>query len=170
MKLKLNTILILMAGVLTIILVALVVTILARRQSGTTGKSGGPTALEKTTDTATTDRPASMTAGGPPAAGTVISTGGTPQPPDPRTSTPRTEQVELRYNGIYPEALTVPAGSTIRWVNSGNPPLTVLLSDGTRLGEVKGDTPLEKVFSSPGTYSYTVTGGPRMKGEIVIIP
>ena len=79
-------------------------------------------------------------------------------------------QVTILNYKFDPEVLTVPAGTTVTWVNKDEVPHTVASSDkrfpsssGLDTGEAYSYT-----FTTPGSYGYYCTLHPFMKGTIVV--
>lgn len=69
-----------------------------------------------------------------------------------------------------PEVVTVPAGTTVTWINHDEVPHTVVSSDKRFAGSGGLDTDdhYSYVFTKPGTYEYFCTLHPFMKGKIVV--
>ncbi len=68
-----------------------------------------------------------------------------------------------------PDALTVPVGSTVTWINQDDIPHTVTSVDGIFKsdGLDTGDQFSFK-FTKPGTYSYYCSIHPKMVGKIIV--
>ena len=86
---------------------------------------------------------------------------------DLRASEPMS--VEIQDSRFLPQTLTVPAGTTVRWVNRDEETHTVTSatglfgSAGLEIGEAYGHT-----FTSPGAYQYTCDLHPFMHGIIIV--
>ena len=76
------------------------------------------------------------------------------------------EIVEFKYE---PEALTVPAGTTVTFTNQDVAPHTATADDDSFDTErlAKGDS-AEETFDEPGTYSYYCRFHVFMKGSVVV--
>jgi plastocyanin len=79
--------------------------------------------------------------------------------------------VEIDNFTFTPETLTVPAGTSVTWVNKDEEPHTVVNVGPTRLfksaGLDTGDS-FTMRFDKPGTYEYVCTIHPHMHGTIVV--
>ena len=73
---------------------------------------------------------------------------------------------EFKYG---PPILTVPAGTTVRWVNHDEEPHTVTSGTGafSSAGLVHDDA-FVHTFTKPGTYQYSCAIHPYMKGTLVV--
>jgi plastocyanin len=68
-----------------------------------------------------------------------------------------------------PDTLTVPANSTVTWVNKDDVPHTVASSDGLfKSKAMDTDDKYSYTFTKPGTYSYFCSIHPKMVGKIVV--
>jgi plastocyanin len=65
-------------------------------------------------------------------------------------------------------AVVVPAGGTIEWSNTGSQPHTVTSAGNFDSGFVAPGTSWANEFDVPGTYTYTCTPHPWMKGVVVV--
>jgi len=79
---------------------------------------------------------------------------------------PRIEIKEFKYG---PPTLSVPAGTTLTWVNHDEEPHTVTSATGAfgSAGLVNDDT-FAQTFTKPGTYQYFCKIHPFMKGTVVV--
>ena len=72
-----------------------------------------------------------------------------------------------------PAEVTVPAGSTVVWVNKGKEEHTVTSDPDSRekfdSGYKKSGTSWQRVFSRPGRFSYHCAPHPWMKGTVVVV-
>lgn len=72
-----------------------------------------------------------------------------------------------------PAEVTVPAGSTVVWVNTGEEEHTVTSDPDSRekfdSGYKKRGTNWQRVFSRPGRFSYYCAPHPWMKGTVVVV-
>ena len=73
---------------------------------------------------------------------------------------------EFKY---APSALTVPLGTTVRWVNHDEEPHTVTSATGAfaSTGLVKDDS-FAQTFTKRGTYQYFCALHPHMKATVVV--
>jgi plastocyanin len=82
---------------------------------------------------------------------------------------PAVTEVRIAEHRYAPEAVTVPRGTTVRWVNDDDDPHTVtsdqdaFASPGMDKREAWTFT-----FSAPGTYAYHCALHPTMTGTVVV--
>lgn len=70
-----------------------------------------------------------------------------------------------------PQTLTVPAGTTVTWVNDDDVPHVVAEKDGKfRSKALDTGDKFSQVFSTPGKVAYYCAIHPHMTGEIVVTP
>jgi plastocyanin len=85
---------------------------------------------------------------------------------------PQPAQVEIRDNRFQPEALAVPAGTTVRWTNHEKRTSHSVLFLGPEGFEserlLPGDS-WQRTFDKPGVYPYTCGPHPEMKGRIDVM-
>lgn len=68
---------------------------------------------------------------------------------------------------FQPMAVSVPAGSTVRWSNTGGAPHTVTAFNGAfDSGTINPGGGFSTTFSAPGTYMYHCTIHPNMVGTV----
>ena len=68
-----------------------------------------------------------------------------------------------------PHDLTVPAGTTVKWVNHDDIPHTVMASDKSfRSKALDTDDSYSFTFTGPGTFSYFCGLHPQMTGTIIV--
>jgi plastocyanin len=68
-----------------------------------------------------------------------------------------------------PNVVTVPAGSTIRWINKDDIPHNVVTEDKTIKSKVMDtDEQFSYTFTKPGIYPYFCSIHPKMTGKIVV--
>lgn len=109
--------------------------------------------------------------------GTVLvsdGTGATPPPASPRPSpTPRPSSppgaltiVDYAYR---PSSITVAAGTTLTWVNTGAAPHTVT-DEAARFdsGTLSAGARWSHTFSTPGTFRYLCTLHPQMRATVIV--
>jgi plastocyanin len=78
--------------------------------------------------------------------------------------------VAVHDNYYKPKKITVPAGTTVRWTNSGQHDHTVSSDDGSWLSDelVPGQV-YDHTFTAPGTYPYhCLIRGHQMSGVVVV--
>jgi len=80
--------------------------------------------------------------------------------------------VEIKSFSFQPASITVPAGTTVTWINWDGVAHTVTADDGSfKSPNIPGHRgKFERSFSEPGTYKYHCTPHPSMKGEVVVTP
>jgi plastocyanin len=79
-------------------------------------------------------------------------------------------QVKIDNFSFAPATLTVPAGTTVTWVNQDDVPHTIVSSEGKTLKSPVLDTD-EKfsfTFTKAGTYPYYCSIHPRMVAKVVV--
>jgi plastocyanin len=93
---------------------------------------------------------------------------------------PANEGAPKRGNGLVevkidnftfaPTPLTIPAGTTVQWVNRDDIPHTVVSDDKTTFKSKALDTDenYSYTFSKPGTYTYFCSSHPKMTGKVVV--
>ena len=68
-----------------------------------------------------------------------------------------------------PQTLTVPANSTVTWVNKDDVPHVIASNDGLfKSKALDTDDKYSYTFTKPGTYSYYCSVHPKMVGKIVV--
>jgi plastocyanin len=78
--------------------------------------------------------------------------------------------VSIVFRAYQPAQLTVLAGQTVTWRNSGLGPHTVTADAGQfSSGTLQAGTTFSYTFSTPGTYPYSCTIHPTMHGRIVVL-
>ena len=79
--------------------------------------------------------------------------------------------VKISNFTFSPQKLTVPAGTTVTWVNDDDIPHVVAEKNGSFRSEAldTGDK-YSHVFSTPGTVDYYCAIHPHMTAEIVVTP
>lgn len=79
-------------------------------------------------------------------------------------------QIGILNYKFDPGTLTVPAGTTVTWVNHDEVPHTVASSDKrfTSSGPLDTGDSYSYKFTTPGTYTYFCTLHPFMTGKIVV--
>jgi plastocyanin len=77
--------------------------------------------------------------------------------------------IEIKGYKYGPPMLSVPAGTTLTWVNHDEEPHTVTSTTGAfnSAGLVSDDT-FVQTFTKPGTYQYFCKVHPYMKGTVVV--
>lgn len=79
-------------------------------------------------------------------------------------------QIKIDNFSFAPATLTVPAGTSVTWVNQDDVPHTILSSEGKTLKSPVLDTD-EKfyfTFTKAGTYPYYCSIHPRMAGKVIV--
>lgn len=78
--------------------------------------------------------------------------------------------VQIVYRAYQPAQLTVVAGQTVTWRNSGLGPHTVTSDAGQfDSGALQAGGTFSYTFSAPGTYAYSCTIHPTMHGRVVVL-
>jgi plastocyanin len=103
----------------------------------------------------------------------ACASGGTPHP-DQDPSVPAGPNQVVIYQFVFkPKVITVPAGTTISWVNHDIAAHTTTRNGGTEQFE-SGDMRLNRVFThtfdTPGRYDYICFYHPGMKATVIVTP
>jgi len=78
-------------------------------------------------------------------------------------------QVNVDNFTFGPETLTVPANSTVTWVNKDDVPHVIASNDGIfKSKALDTDDKYSYTFTKAGTYSYYCSVHPKMVGKIVV--
>jgi len=78
-------------------------------------------------------------------------------------------QVKVDNFVFSPNLLTVPVGSTVRWVNQDDIPHNVVSDDKSfKSKALDTDESFTYTFTKPGTYTYFCSIHPKMTGKIVV--
>src|SRR5215207_2089275 len=78
-------------------------------------------------------------------------------------------EVQVIDFAFEPAAVTVPAGATVTWTNTGSRPHTVTADDGSfDSGRLDPSEQFSQAFDQPGTFAYHCGFHPEMQGEIVV--
>lgn len=82
---------------------------------------------------------------------------------------PSPTEVRVDNFSFGPETLTVPANSTVTWVNKDDVPHVIASTDGLfKSKALDTDDKFSFTFSKAGTYSYYCSIHPKMVGKIVV--
>lgn len=113
---------------------------------------------------------ADATGNAPPPAPVVNDNTGTT--PGATTSAPAVKSdVKIVDNGYRPQKISVAAGSTITWSNTGSLPHTVSARDGAfDSGILMSGDGYRRTFGQPGSFEYFCTIHPGMVGTVVVTP
>jgi plastocyanin len=78
--------------------------------------------------------------------------------------------VSIVYRAYQPSDLTIVAGESVIWTNSGLGPHTVTSDAGQfDSGRLETGAAFSYTFTSPGTYLYSCTVHPTMHGRVVVL-
>jgi len=83
----------------------------------------------------------------------------------------KNKPTEVRVDNFTfgPDTLTVPANTTVTWVNKDDIPHTVASADGVfKSKALDTDDKYSYTFTKAGTYSYFCSIHPKMVGKIVV--
>jgi plastocyanin len=84
---------------------------------------------------------------------------------------PSTANVAVTIDNFVfgPQAITVPVGTTVTWINSDDIPHTAVSTDGVFKSKVMDtDEKFSNTFTKAGTYSYYCSVHPKMTGQVVV--
>ena len=83
----------------------------------------------------------------------------------------QTISVEIKNFRFDPDAITVPAGTTVIWTNQDSTPHTVTSTSGLfDSGVMDQGENFSYVFQDPGTYDYYCLIHPYMKAKVIVTP
>lgn len=86
----------------------------------------------------------------------------------PSTETPATATtVEIREFAFSPAELEIGAGETVEWTNADTVAHTVS-GDGWDSGQLSQGQTFSRVFDTAGTYAYSCSLHPAMKGTVTV--
>jgi plastocyanin len=91
--------------------------------------------------------------------------------PTPARSEDAKTPTEVRVDNFTfaPDTLTVPANSTVTWVNKDDVPHVIASTDGLfKSKALDTDDKYSYTFAKAGTYSYYCSIHPKMVGKIVV--
>ena len=83
----------------------------------------------------------------------------------------KTASMEVRVDNFTfgPDTLTVPANSTVTWVNKDDVPHVIASNDGLfKSKALDTDDKYSYTFTKAGTYTYYCSVHPKMVGKIVV--
>jgi plastocyanin len=81
----------------------------------------------------------------------------------------KNHDVDIAAKGFQPARITVKAGDSVTWTNGDARDHTVTASNGAfGSGNIKSGGRFSFRFTKPGTYPYSCSLHPRMKGTIVV--
>jgi plastocyanin len=83
----------------------------------------------------------------------------------------KTASMEVRVDNFTfgPDTLTVPANSTVTWVNKDDVPHVITSNDGLfKSKALDTDDKYSYTFTKAGTYAYYCSVHPKMVGKIVV--
>ena len=82
---------------------------------------------------------------------------------------PETTEVKIDNFSFGPASLTVPAGTTVTWINRDDIPHTVVSTEGVFKSKVLDtDEKFSFTFSKAGSYPYFCSIHPKMTGRVVV--
>jgi len=86
-----------------------------------------------------------------------------------QSNNPGANTVSIQNYAFSPGTLTVPSGTTVTWMNNDNVDHTVVSTTGTfTSGTLAKGQSYTYTFTTPGTYDYTCSIHPSMKGTIIV--
>ncbi len=85
----------------------------------------------------------------------------------------KTEATEVKIDNFSfgPATLTIPAGTTVTWINRDDIPHTVVSTDDAKTFKSKvldTDEKFSFTFSKAGTYPYFCSVHPKMTGKVIV--
>ena len=90
--------------------------------------------------------------------------------PSEQNSSREQYQVKIDNFSFGPATLTVPAGSTVTWINQDDMPHNIVSSGGKTLKSPVLDTDqtFSYTFATAGTYPYYCGLHPKMTGKVIV--
>ncbi len=104
-------------------------------------------------------------------AAAATNAGERPPAPASGTSTPATESVTVRIDGMRfdPQIITVKPGTTVTWIHGSQMPHTISgNADGMRSGTLYNGQQYSHTFNALGSYNYSCGLHPSMTGSVVV--
>ena len=81
----------------------------------------------------------------------------------------KNHDVDITAKGFQPARITIKPGDTVTWSNGDARDHTVTASNGSfSSGNIKSGGRFSFRFAKPGTYPYSCSLHPRMKGTVVV--
>jgi len=85
------------------------------------------------------------------------------------SSKTQAKQVTVDNFSFGPETLTVPANSTVTWINKDDVPHVIASDDGVfRSKALDTEDKYSYTFTKPGTYPYYCSVHPKMVGKVIV--
>jgi len=101
--------------------------------------------------------------------GSTAGSGAHPLAVQSEVPAPQTRQISIDNFTFSPAQLTVPAGSSVVWVNHDDVPHTVVSNDKAFASKAMDtDDKFVHVFTAAGTYRYFCSVHPHMTGQIIV--
>jgi plastocyanin len=87
-----------------------------------------------------------------------------------QTAAKAAPEVKIDNFTFAPQDLTIPAGTSVRWVNRDDIPHTVVSDDKSTFKSKALDTDdsFAYTFTKPGTYSYFCSIHPKMTAKVIV--
>jgi plastocyanin len=77
--------------------------------------------------------------------------------------------VSIENKKFTPATINIGVGESVKWTNSDDHDHTVVADDGSfKSGNIGSGQTFEHRFKKAGTFSYSCTYHPRMKGKVVV--
>ena len=79
-------------------------------------------------------------------------------------------QIKIDNFSFGPSTLTVPAGTTVTWINQDDVPHTVVSAEGKEFKSPPLDTDekFSYTFTKAGTFTYFCSVHPKMTGKVIV--
>jgi glucose/arabinose dehydrogenase/plastocyanin len=82
---------------------------------------------------------------------------------------PKGKTIEIRSFSFHPDSLSVPAGTTVTWINRDPTDHSVSADDGSfESGDIKTGKEFNHAFIEPKTYRYRCSIHPSMTGQVMV--
>jgi plastocyanin len=89
----------------------------------------------------------------------------------PAFAAPKPQTVQIKNFAFVPAALSVPAGTTVTWINADEDPHNVTAVDKSfHSSAMDTDDRYSFTFSKPGDYAYFCSLHPHMMAKITVTP
>jgi len=78
-------------------------------------------------------------------------------------------EIKIDNFSFGPQAITVPVGTTVTWINRDDIPHTVVSTEGVFKSKVQDtDEKFSYTFTKAGTYPYYCSVHPKMTGQVIV--
>lgn len=79
-----------------------------------------------------------------------------------------TAEIQIINNAFFPAELTIAVGTTVKWTNSDRVPHTVTSAGNFDSGTMQTGQSFSFTFGKEGSFDYSCSIHPQMKGKIIV--